>query len=268
MKKIFVFVCCAVLVSMSACTSSEPEQVTERQKYLVTQITWYDSEDNHREAYYEYDNKNRLVSRVVDDTYYEQMQTKHRTWTDTYEYENDRLARIHSTISGEWSFTYDKDGRLVQYMREPYLCVNFGYHNGRMDSIYTGLDPKEYTKLEYDAQGNVIKAYFHQKEYDMIEQPTGNYIVRIETYDYDNHPRPYFNTDECFAYNPSIVNGASAVDFIDLLSQNNMTSNSIQETFEYTYHAESGLPKEIYIQFADVEPIHHPTYQITYRKVQ
>ena len=40
-----------------------------RKKYLVEKITWYDDETNHKEAYYEYDNNNRLVRRIIHNTY-------------------------------------------------------------------------------------------------------------------------------------------------------------------------------------------------------
>ena len=267
MKKLLFFA--SLLIVLSACNSVEPDnkQNSERKKYVVEKITWYDSADNHREAYYSYDNNNRLISKVVEDTYFEQGQVKHRTWTDTYEYQNNKLVRVNSTIIGELTFTYNSNGQLIQYSNNGGL-INFGYHDGRMDSIYAGTDPNVYAKLEYDSKGNVVKVISHNREYGEIEEWTGNYIVRTNTYVYDNNPRPNFNTDECFAYDPSITSGSTAVDFINLISANNMTSNSIQETFTYSYDEQNGLPIELYTQFADIEPTNHPTYKFTYRKIK
>ena len=157
MKKLLFFA--SLLIVLSACNSVEPDnkQNSERKKYVVEKITWYDSADNHREAYYSYDNNNQLISRVVEDTYFEQGQVKHRTWTDTYEYQNNKLVRVNSTIIGELTFTYNSNGQLIQYSNNGGL-INFGYHDGRMDSIYAGTDPNVYAKLEYDSKGNVVYA--------------------------------------------------------------------------------------------------------------
>lgn len=274
MKKILFYA--TLLIALSACNSSEPEQQqdSERKKYLVEKITWYDSADNHKEAYYEYDNHNRLTQRIIEDTYYEQGQVKHRTWTDKFEYKNGNLTKISTQVEPAdqfWHpdrlFDYNNNGKLIKYQYGNNI-IHFSYQNGKMDSVWFESDPNMYILFEYNLYGNITRERIHQPETDMVGQPTGNYFFEVNTYLYDNNPRPYFNIDNAVMYDPVFGQGDIYITCARMISPNNMTQYSKgPESWEYEYN-EQGLPIEMYQQFANTVPINHPTFKFTYRKIE
>ena len=102
----------------------------------------------------------------------------------------------------------------------------------------------------------------------MIGEPTGEYEMRTLECEYDNSPRPNFNMDDVFAYEPIFGMSNTYSEYIRNYSQNNMTHDieSLQ-TWEYEYN-EQGLPKTMYYQYADVVPENHPVFRFTYRRVE
>lgn len=272
MKRIFF--CMALLTALIACNSSDPEQPnSERKKYLVEKITWYDYADNHKEAYYEYNKDNQLVQRIIEDTYFEQGQVKHRTLTDTYEYTDGNLTKISDKVEPAdqfWHpdklFYYDNKGKLIKYEYGNNI-IHFCYHNNIIDSVWFESDPNYYVLLEYDIHGNITKERIHTQEFDFWENPTGNYYFEENTYLYDNNPRPNFNIDNAFMYDPVFGQGDSYLTCVRMISPNNLVKYSKgPETWEYVYN-EQGLPVEMYQQFADIVPTNHPTFKFTYRKI-
>ncbi len=273
MKKLFLYA--MSLLALSACNYSEPGQHnSERQKYLVEEITWYESNENHAEAYYEYDNNNRLIQRIINNTYFEQGKVKHRTYTDTYEYTNGYLTKISDVVEPAdqfWHpdklFYYDNNGKLIKYEYGNNI-IHFGYHNNLMDSVWFESDPNYYILLEYDSHGNITKERIHQPELDITGQRTGNYYFVENTYQYDTHPRPNFNIDNAFMYDPVFGQGDAYLTCARMISPNNLIRYSNgPETWEYEYN-EQGLPIEMYQQYADIVPTNHPTFKFTYRKIE
>lgn len=285
MKKTFLFgtlVCAFGL--MVSCTpetiepSPSPQQIwpkpMNRTGYVVEKITWYESETNHNEATYEYDENDRLILRTDHYTIIEAGLLKKSMRIDSLEYE-DRLVRIKTTVipdDGFWHpdklYYYDDQGRMIRYeYADDTIC--FAYRNGLMDSIYYVNIPERYTTFEYDLAGNIVKEHTNNPEFDMWGYPTGNWYISTSEYEYDDSPRPNFNTDNIFMYYPVFGHGETFFPvYVGMLSQNNMTRCSEgPATWEYEYN-ENGLPQSVYYQFADVVPTYHTTYQFTYRPVE
>ena len=239
-----------------------------RKKYLVEKITWYDDETNHKEAYYEYDNNNRLVRRIIHNTYFEQGRVKYDTIVDNYEYTEGNLTKISHKdvyVSYTYDLEYDNVGRLItsKYVNN---IMHFCYRGGKMDSIWYDNDPECYTILKYDEHGNIVKEIKRVPEMDDIEYPTGNYVFREKEYEYDDKIRPFFNIDNAFVYDPIFGQGTTPPNHIRMLSTNNLIKYS-RSSWHYTYN-EEGLPIELRTSFEGVTPVNDPKYVFTYRKIK
>ena len=239
-----------------------------RKKYLVEKITWYDDETNHKEAYYEYDNNNRLVRRIIHNTYFEQGRVKHDTIVDNYEYTEGNLTKISHKdvyVSYTYDLEYDNVGRLItsKYVNN---IMHFCYRGGKMDSIWYDNDPECYTILKYDEHGNIVKEINRVPEMDDIWYPTGNYVFRENEYEYDDKIRPFFNIDNAFVYDPIFGQGTTPPNHIRMLSTNNLIKYS-RSSWHYTYN-EEGLPIELRSRFEGVTPVNDPKYVFTYRKIK
>ncbi len=241
-----------------------------RKKYLVEKITWYDDETNHKEAYYEYDNNNRLVRRIIHNTYFEQGRVKYDTIVDNYEYTEGNLTKISHKdvyVSYTYDLEYDNVGRLItsKYVNN---IMHFCYRGGKMDSIWYDNDPECYTILKYDEHGNIVKEIDRVPEMDDIwgEYPTGNYVFRENEYEYDDKIRPFFNIDNAFVYDPFFGQGTTHPVYIRMLSTNNLIKYS-RSSWHYTYN-EEGLPIELRSRFEGVTPANDPKYVFTYRKIE
>lgn len=285
LKISIALVTCAAMFYISACTPENDEPThtrttpdwiptLNRTGYVVDSISWYDSSTNHKEAIYEYDENNRLISRTIHSTYEEWDGVKTETWVNTIEYLNGHVYRITETVTpndGLWHpdrfFYYDTLGRLVRYEYGDNVTC-FAYRSGLMDSVYNPNKPEMYTTLEYDAAGNVVRQNTRYPVFDGYNEPTGRYEIRIFEYEYDNSPRPNFNTDEAFVFEPVFGMGTTYPTYVRILSPNNMTRYSAgPETWEYEYNAQ-GLPRTMYHQFANVVPTNHPVYKFIYRSVE
>ena len=239
-----------------------------RKKYLVEKITWYDDETNHKEAYYEYDNNNRLVRRIIHNTYFEQGRVKYDTIVDNYEYTEGNLTKISHKdvyVSYTYDLEYDNVGRLItsKYVNN---IMHFCYRGGKMDSIWYDNDPECYTILKYDEHGNIVKEIDRVPEMDDIGYPTGNYVFRENEYEYDDKIRPFFNIDNAFVYDPIFGQGTTPPNHIRMLSTNNLIKYS-RSSWHYTYN-EEGLPIELRSRFEGVTPTNDPKYVFTYRKIE
>ena len=239
-----------------------------RKKYLVEKITWYDDETNHKEAYYEYDNNNRLVRRIIHSTYFEQGRVKYDTIVDNYEYTEGYLTKISHKdvyISYTYDLEYDNVGRLIT-SKYGNNIMHFCYRGGKMDSIWYDNAPECYTILKYDEHGNIVKEINRVPEMDDIWYPTGNYVFRENEYEYDDKIRPFFNIDNAFVYDPIFGQGTTHPVYIRMLSTNNLIKYS-RSSWHYTYN-EEGLPIELRSRFEDVTPANDPKYVFTYRKIE
>ena len=241
-----------------------------RKKYLVEKITWYDDETNHKEAYYEYDNNNRLERRIIHNTYFEQGRVKYDTIVDNYEYTGGNLTKISHKdvyVSYTYDLEYDNVGRLIT-SKYGNNIMHFCYRGGKMDSIWYDNDPKCYTILKYDEYGNIVKEIDRVPEMDDIwgEYPTGNYVFRENEYEYDDKIRPFFNIDNAFVYDPIFGQGTTHSEYIRMLSTNNLIKHS-RSSWHYTYN-EEGLPIELRRRFEGVTPANDPKYVFTYRKIE
>ena len=239
-----------------------------RKKYLVEKITWYDDETNHKEAYYEYDNNNRLVRRIIHNTYFEQGRVKYDTIVDNYEYTEGNLTKISYKdvyVSYTYDLEYDNAGRLIT-SKYGNNIMHFCYRGGKMDSIWYDNDPECYTILKYDEHGNIVKEIDRVPEMDDIWDPTGNYVFRENEYEYDDKIRPFFNIDNAFVYDPFFGQGTTHPEYIRMLSTNNLIKHS-RSSWHYTYN-EEGLPIELRRRFEGVTPVNDPKYVFTYRKIK
>ena len=239
-----------------------------RKKYLVEKITWYDDETNHKEAYYEYDNNNRLVRRIIHNTYFEQGRVKYDTIVDNYEYTEGNLTKISHKdvyVSYTYDLEYDNAGRLIT-SKYGNNIMHFCYRGGKMDSIWYDNDPECYTILKYDEHGNIVKEIDRVPEMDDIWDPTGNYVFRENEYEYDDKIRPFFNIDNAFVYDPFFGQGTTHPEYIRMLSTNNLIKHS-RSSWHYTYN-EEGLPIELRRRFEGVTPVNDPKYVFTYRKIK
>lgn len=291
MKRALLFLFCALISTQMFSESSSPygtatsfaktdvvsttfnndiEDISSdlRKKYLVEKITWYDDETNHKEAYYEYDNNNRLVRRIIHNTYFEQSRVKHDTIVDNYEYTEGNLTKISHKdvyVSYTYDLEYDNVGRLItsKYVNN---IMHFCYRGGKMDSIWYDNDPECYTILKYDEHGNIVKEINRVPEMDDIwgEYPTGNYVFRENEYEYDDKIRPFFNIDNAFVYDPIFGQGTTHPVYIRMLSTNNLIKYS-RSSWHYTYN-EEGLPIELRSRFEGVTLVNDPKYVFTYRK--
>lgn len=239
-----------------------------RKKYLVEKITWYDDETNHKEAYYEYDNNNRLERRIIHSTYFEQGRVKYDTIVDNYEYTEGNLTKISHKdvyVSYTYDLEYDNAGRLIT-SKYGNNIMHFCYRGGKMDSIWYDNDPECYTILKYDEHGNIVKEIDRVPEMDDIWDPTGNYVFRENEYEYDDKIRPFFNIDNAFVYDPIFGQGTTHSEYIRMLSTNNLIKHS-RSSWHYTYN-EEGLPIELRRRFEGVTPVNDPKYVFTYRKIE
>ena len=291
MKRALLFLFCALISTQMFSESSSPygtatsfaktdvasttfnndiEDISSdlRKKYLVEKITWYDDETNHKEAYYEYDNNNRLVRRIIHNTYFEQGRVKHDTIVDNYEYTEGNLTKISHKdvyVSYTYDLEYDNAGRLIT-SKYGNNIMHFCYRGGKMDSIWYDNDPECYTILKYDEHGNIVKEINRVPEMDDIEYPTGNYVFRENEYEYDDKIRPFFNIDNAFVYDPIFGQGTTHPVYIGMLSTNNLIKYS-RSSWHYTYN-EEGLPIELRSRFEGVTPANDPKYVFTYRKIE
>lgn len=289
MKRTLLFLFCALISTQMFSESSSPygtaksfaktdvvsttfnndiEDISSdlRKKYLVEKITWYDDETNHKEAYYEYDNNNRLVRRIIHNTYFEQGRVKYDTIVDNYEYTEGNLTKISHKdvyVSYTYDLEYDNVGRLItsKYVNN---IMHFCYRGGKMDSIWYDNAPECYTILKYDEHGNIVKEIKRVPEMDDIGYPTGNYVFRENEYEYDDKIRPFFNIDNAFVYDPIFGQGTTPPNHIRMLSTNNLIKYS-RSSWHYTYN-EEGLPIELRTSFEGVTPVNDPKYVFTYRK--
>ena len=247
MKKIVLMAIVPLLVlsvvTLSFVSCDKEENITEqtntqqpddnqqpyiRPKYLVDSVTLRGG--SSYVCKYEYDEYYRMKRRVlaVDSDIY----------IDTFEYSNGHLLKMTKSYNGQnlgyIDFFYDNLGRLVKskYV-DNVMC--FGYHNGRMDSIFRENNPEAYVLLEYDERGNVVKERRHE-----AYVPTGRYYFTTIEYEYDTNPRPNYNLDEAFIYEPLFATGY-VIDYIKYISRNNRIKSwnghdtSIC-TYEYNEH--------------------------------
>ena len=293
MKRALLFLFCALISTQMFSESSSPygtatsfaktdvasttfnndiEDISSdlRKKYLVEKITWYDDETNHKEAYYEYDNNNRLVRTISHRTYFEQGRVKYDTIVDNYEYTEGNLTKISHKdvyVSYTYDLEYDNAGRLItsKYVNN---IMHFCYRGGKMDSIWYDNDPECYTILKYDEHGNIVKEINRVPEMDDIwgETPTGDYVFIENEYEYDDKIRPFFNIDNAFVYDPIFGQGTTHPVYIRMLSTNNLIQYS-GSSWHYTYN-EEGLPIELRSRFEGVTPANDPKYVFTYRKIE
>lgn len=94
-KFISNFIVVAILLLLAACTDPliDPDSSTafhqewpmpmNRTGYLVTGISYYENENNHIEAVFNYDESNRLVSRVIHDTFEDYYGVEHSIMIDS-----------------------------------------------------------------------------------------------------------------------------------------------------------------------------------------
>lgn len=250
-------------------TISDPSvmEFPSRTDYLVESVSWFQDSTNYHNAIYEYNSQNQLIRKMETGRYVESGQVREIRSESIYNYTNDKVTSItYNNLSNPQQqprtdlFYYDEYGRLIHNG-----VLYYGYHNGRMDSIYYE-NPHSYSILEYDEQGNVVRQNFYYADFDENNQPTGSYhFTQAWEYEYGTGLRPDFSLDYLFGYEPIFGQGTSYFTAVRMLSPSCLTLYSIgPETWEYEYN-EYGLPVTMYHQFADVVPSNHPVYRFTYK---
>lgn len=283
-----IFTVAAILLSLTACTDPlDPTPSTAFQQewpmpmnrtgYVVSEISYYLDENNHIEAAYNYDENYRLVSIVTHDTYEDYYGVHTTVLIDSFYYQGGRLQKIASLTESsnpcnyDILFYYDNEGRPIKVTYgNNEIC--YAYHNGMIDSIYSPGYPMGYTHLDYDAQGNVIRDCSPYPITDNWGELTGEYEIRTTEYTYDNHPRPNFNLDNAFVFEPIFGMGSTYPSYVRNLSPNNMTSlkfsysQTVGETWHYGYN-QQGLPVTMYHHYAGSTST-GAAYRFTYRHVK
>ena len=238
-----------------------------RTDYLVESVSWFEDSSHYTNIIYEYNSQNQLIRAIGTGKYVEQGQVRESRGESIFNYTNGRVTSItHNNLSNPQQqprtdfFYYDEYGRLIHNG-----VLYYGYHNGRMDSIYYESS-YSYSILEYDEHGNVVRQNFYYADLDENNQPTGSYhFTQAREYEFGTGLRPDFSLDYLFGYDPIPGQGTSYFNAVRMLSPNCLTFYSIgPETWEYEYN-EYGLPITMYYQFADVVPVNHPVYRFTYR---
>jgi hypothetical protein len=254
---------CLLAVFFFSCEKEKNEQVVQtqppsndeplppvhhsvRDSFLVDSVAWYESAENYKLCKYEYDELNRLKRRVLKTGIIEYSGMRIELYIDTFLYSNGRLEKIEKSVTnggntsslGYFLFFYDNEGKIVKskYVNNE-TC--YGYHNGRVDSIYWENTSDFYSLLDYDANGNVIR-----ERRRCLENTTGQYYFQTTNYNYDNRPRPNFGMGDNFVYEPLMGMGTVVGNYIRNGSTNNLLGNGYSYwSYEYNEH---GLPKAMY----------------------
>ena len=223
-----------------------------RTGYLVEKLV-VTGNASHSEATYEYDENNRLICRRFMNGV-----------TDSIFYTNGNVTRIRYSGAHDLLFFYNENNQLIRAERLNYIMC-FWYHNGWMDSITFPNHSGRYFLLEYDNAGNIVRETRHLSKQTMVGTETGEFRDVTFEFEYDDAPRPNFNMDNVFAYEPLFGRGGDFglyYAYLTNLSQNNMVYSGYWDMrWEYEYN-EQGLPVSIY----DVQD--EVTCYITYRPIQ
>ncbi|MDR1182378.1 MAG: T9SS type A sorting domain-containing protein [Bacteroidales bacterium] len=258
---------------------SAKAQQNIRDNFLVDKISRYESASNYASAEYIYDTDNKLLKIVCTGKMIENGQVRDLKYVDVFEYENDRVSKVHSYDSTHFMFSYDihffynlqkKLIRKEYWMNGSRLGrFNYHYENGRVVSIYNdNTMPFELDTIVYDNLGNVSKHIEIYPKLDMFGQPIpGEFEVRELYYEYDRHPRPNFGLDYLFAFPLIPWLGTAFPCEISFLSNNNMTKAIYeQNTYNYTYN-EYGLPETVHDIFDPIGPHPGSLLTITYKQI-
>ena len=269
-----------VFITITTINIAKAQQEGVGNNFLVDRISRYESSSNYASAEYIYDNHNKLLRRVITGKMIENGQLRNLKYVDVFEYEDNRVSKIHyydSTyfmFSHDIYFYYDSQGKLIRketWMNGSILRhCNYHYENEHVVSIYTdNTAPFETDTIIYDNSGNVSKHIQIYPITDMLGQPIpGEFEVREYDYEYDNSPRPDFGLDYLFAYNLIPWLGTTVPDEVRFLSNNNMTKAFFQqETYNYAYN-EYGLPDTTHRVYDPVGPLPGNKLSITYKQIE
>jgi|GEM_PF-2488939 len=258
MKPKFLIIALAAAMFL-ACTP-EPEIPQKqwplplnRTGYLVEKLVVTSEGGSLSEVTFEYDENNRLICRRI-------MSGQ----TDSIFYTNGNVTRIRYSGAHDLLFFYNENNQLIRAERLNYIMC-FWYHNGWMDSITFPNHSGKYYLLEYDKAGNIVRETRHISKQTYVGTETGEFMDVTFEFEYDDAPRPNFNMDNVFAYEPFIGTGPELeiyYPYLRNLSQNNMVYSGFHDMrWEYEYN-EQGLPVTIYNAYDE------ETCRITYRPIE
>lgn len=261
-----------LVVAFCGLTAIKAQQ-NNRDRFLVDRIYNYHGD---LLAEYFYDDDNRLIKKVRNDTIVESWRTLFLHHTDEFVYENGRVSKmistrrlyedrghIHYDFIRETTFEYDSQGRLIKRNGE-YLNFRFD-EKGRVVGIpLAGLSMIADT-LVYDNSNNIIKHIIITPKQNMLGQPIPGTSQRsVNYFQFDNNPKPNFGIDHLFVFQPlPIPSMGNWTSNIMNLSRNNMIKDeNMNIIWTYTYN-EYGLPATIRFNWFPVDIF----MRITYRKI-
>ncbi len=270
-----LFFVLAGLLVLSSCQKDDQTLVEKEKQFVVDKIYDY---FNDLVAEYSYDNENRLIKKSVSEHLGENYQSEWAAYTDEFEYQNGLVSKIiHKDISYN-QFNYethifynsmgkiDKTAFLMGNQQFP-SNTNYRYKNEYLTgTLKYNLETMVYAdSIVYNNKGNVIKYICEYPMQDNFGNPVPKTKrVSIQEFNYDNHPRPNFNLEYLFIYNPLPFN--EEADLQRQLSVNNMTENINGTKWIYTYN-EYGLPSTIEVRWKDAKTTTPMRLRIVYRQV-
>ncbi len=203
-----------------------------RKSYLVDKI--YDGDDKLLAEYF-YDSKNNLVEIKT-------LNPNDNTLNFTkFEYEDGKVSNIsYSSSLPNQKITYNTDGKIEKVIYN-YKSTN-GLQTHEKNFLYNKNGVlQEYRGIKYtvDENHNIVRNNFVVK----TNLGSSGYENVENRFEYDTNPRPNFNIDYLFIFEP-FPNFGDVAPIEKNYSQNNMLNiaNSTNWKYEYNDH---GLPIKI-----------------------
>lgn len=262
----------AGLLVLSGCGQDDETPMKHAKKFVVDKI--YDSNHNLVAEYF-YDNDNNLIKKSVTERLRQPEPPEWAAYTDEFEYQHGRVSKIirkdvsYDEFNHETHVIYNDEGKIIRtevYKEGQQLSSksDYRYKDGLLIGIMNyRLGTMTYTDtILYNRSGNVTKYIYETPEQTLIGPILGTKKTHTETFVYDHHPKPNFNLDYLFIYDP--LPFLSEAQLQRLLSVNNMTEARGTQ-WKYTYN-EHGLPATIEVKWKDGEST--MLLRITYKEIK
>lgn len=271
-----ILVASIYVLSLFSCKKDKVSPLKNEKKFVVDKI--YDYNRNLVAEYF-YDDKNKLIKKVVTEHLGHNYTSEWAAYSDEFEYENELVSKIiHKDISYN-SFNYETH---ISYNSKSEIVKTAVHKNGQQISSnanYTYQDNHpirtiQYTigttvyrdSIIYDDSKNVVKYLYEMPESDLFGDPIPDTKTTVvQEFRYDKHSRPNFNLDYLFIYDPLPFH--EEADLQRRLSSNNMNEFINGSKWTYTYN-EFGLPATIEFKWNGAEPTVPMLLRLTYKEVE
>lgn len=272
LKVIFILI---GLLIQSSCQKDDEIPVTDEKKFVVDKIYNY---NNDLVAEYFYDNENKLIKKSVTEHLGQNYQLEWAAYTDEFEYHNGLVSKIihkdisHNLFNYETYIFYNSKEQITKtevYKDNQQISSNSDYRY--KNELLTETMKYDYgtmiyaDSVIYSNGGNVIKYIYERPETDFSSNPIPETKrISIQQFNFDKKPRPNFNLDYLFVYDP--LPFREEADLQRQLSVNNMTEVIDGSKWIYTYN-KYGLPSTIEIKWKDVETTTPMLLRLEYKEI-